>query len=88
MSHGLMRLGAPPVYGPSEIRRLRRRFKCGKTVFGRMVGVSPVTIWQWETGKVKPSGPARQILHYLNAGILKIDPKLFVGKPGRPRRCG
>ena len=39
---------------PGLIRKLRKKLKITQADLARMVGVSPITIGNWETGKVKP----------------------------------
>lgn len=79
-------LQRPTDFGPAEIRRLRDRQGFGLSAFARALGVSPVSVWQWERGLARPSGPARQILHYLELGVLLLDPESFAKKPGRPKK--
>ena len=40
---------------PDEIRKLRSRFGMSREKFSKFLNMGFATIWQWETGRTKPS---------------------------------
>ncbi len=53
---------APEVFGPTEIKILRDRFRLSRKAFAELLEVSPSTVDKWEGGSVTPKGPALAIL--------------------------
>jgi DNA-binding transcriptional regulator YiaG len=46
--------------GPASIKKHRSRLKLSQADFGELIGVSSLTIWNWETGRTKPSDDNRE----------------------------
>jgi len=51
-----------PRIAPAAIRTLRKRMKMTRVQFAKSVGVSPGSIFGWETGRSTPRGHSRQRL--------------------------
>ena len=51
-----------PLYGASEVKRIRTSVKLSQTVFAATLNVSPETVRSWEQGKKQPGGPAARLL--------------------------
>jgi DNA-binding transcriptional regulator YiaG len=47
---------------PGLIRKLRLRLALSQAAVGRLVGVSPAAVLQWEQGRATPTGPNRAAL--------------------------
>ena len=58
----------PPVknYTPTQIKRLRRRYKASQSVFAAYLNTSPSTIQKWEQGQKKPNGPSLKLLNIVD----------------------
>ena len=54
---------------PRLINKCRKKLKLSMKDFARLAGVSSVTVYQWEKGKVKPSKRARAVL----VGLRKLS---------------
>jgi putative transcriptional regulator len=64
----------PPVksYTPSQIKRLRRRYKASQSVFAAYLNTSPSTIQKWEQGQKKPNGPSLKLLNIVDLKGLEV----------------
>jgi putative transcriptional regulator len=51
-----------PDYGAAQIKALRARLRLSQTVLADVLGASPSTVRQWESGDKRPSGPSRRLL--------------------------
>lgn len=51
---------APVLPDPDERTRLRRALGIQQREVARAMGVSPQSVWAWETGRSEPSEPHRQ----------------------------
>jgi DNA-binding transcriptional regulator YiaG len=77
-----------PRVPPRAIRALRRRLKLTRVQFAKLVGVSPGSIFGWETGRTVPRGGSRARLGELK----KAGPRAHQGRArggaarGRRRR--
>jgi len=58
----------PPVkhYTPTQIKRLRTRYKASQTVFAAFLNMSPSTVQKWEQGQKKPNGPSLKLLNLVD----------------------
>ncbi len=58
----------PPVktYTPTQIRRLRSRYKASQAVFAAFLNMSPSTVQKWEQGQKKPNGPSLKLLNLVD----------------------
>ena len=45
-----------------NVKAIRQRLRKTQTEFARMIGVSVVTLQNWEQGRRRPEGPARALL--------------------------
>jgi len=50
------------VFGPMDIKAIRKRVGKSQDEFARMIGVSVATLRNWEQGRRSPEGPARALL--------------------------
>ncbi len=59
----------PPVktYTPTQIKRLRSRYKASQAVFAAYLNTSPSTVQKWEQGRKKPNGPSLKLLNLVDA---------------------
>ena len=59
----------PPVktYTPTQIKRLRTRYKASQAVFAAFLNTSPSTVQKWEQGQKKPNGPSLKLLNLVDA---------------------
>lgn len=64
----------PPVknYTPSQIKRLRTRYKASQAVFAAYLNTSPSTVQKWEQGQKKPNGPSLKLLNLVDAYGLEV----------------
>ncbi len=55
----------PPVktFTPTQIKRLRSRYKASQAVFAAFLNLSPSTVQKWEQGQKKPNGPSLKLLN-------------------------
>ena len=55
----------PPVKtcSPTQIKRLRTRYKASQAVFAAYLNTSPSTVQKWEQGQKKPNGPSLKLLN-------------------------
>jgi putative transcriptional regulator len=62
-------LHLPPVrtYTPTQIKRLRTRYKASQAVFAAFLNTSPSTVQKWEQGQKKPNGPSLKLLNLVDA---------------------
>lgn len=51
-----------PVYGASEVKATRARWKMTQANFARLMNISPKTVEAWEAGTKKPGSAARRLL--------------------------
>ncbi len=58
----------PPVkhYTPTQIKRLRTRYKASQAVFAAFLNLSPSTVQKWEQGQKKPNGPSLKLLNLVD----------------------
>ena len=58
----------PPVknYTPTQIKRLRIRYKASQAVFAAFLNLSPSTVQKWEQGQKKPNGPSLKLLNLVD----------------------
>ena len=49
-------------WNPEQIFDFRRKNKLTQTAFGELVGVSKITVYQWERGERRPSKTAKILL--------------------------
>lgn len=58
----------PPVkiYTPTQIKRLRTRYKASQAVFAAYLNTSPSTVQKWEQGQKKPNGPSLKLLNLVD----------------------
>jgi putative transcriptional regulator len=52
-------------YNAKQIKALRARLRVSQTVLADVLGASPSTVRQWESGDKRPSGPSRRLLDIL-----------------------
>jgi DNA-binding transcriptional regulator YiaG len=78
---------------PGLIRKLRKRLGLSQKQMGAMVGVSTVTVGQWERGNTRPTGANRTALVALRKlgkrevrRILKMKGVETAARRGRPRK--
>jgi putative transcriptional regulator len=59
----------PPVktYTPTQIKRLRTRYKASQAVFAAYLNTSHSTVQKWEQGQKKPNGPSLKLLNLVDA---------------------
>ena len=50
-----------------QVKKLIEKLGVSKKDFARLLGVEPITIHRWETGKSTPSGSAKMLLDALSA---------------------
>jgi putative transcriptional regulator len=64
----------PPVktYTPTQIKRLRRRYKASQSVFAAYLNTSPSTVQKWEQGQKKPNGPSLKLLNIVDEKGLEV----------------
>lgn len=46
----------------AEVRAIRTRTRASQPVLAAYLNVGPITVYQWESGTKKPSGPAAALL--------------------------
>ncbi len=93
-SRGAAPTKSGPRVSPPAIRALRRRLQMTRLQFADLVGVSPGSIFGWETGRTIPRGGSRARLVELNKktrgrtgrGKAKKRKKAARGRRGRGRR--
>jgi len=58
----------PPVKTctPTQIKRLRTRYKASQAVFAAYLNTSPSTVQKWEQGQKKPNGPSLKLLNLVD----------------------
>jgi DNA-binding transcriptional regulator YiaG len=77
--------GGPRV-SPEAIRALRSRYQMTRVRFAKLLGVSPGSIFGWETGRTTPRGRSRaRILEVRKMGVRGAR---SLGKGARRRRRG
>ena len=64
----------PPVktYTPTQIKRLRTRYKASQAVFAAYLNTSPSTVQKWEQGQKKPNGPSLKLLNLVDVHGLEV----------------
>lgn len=76
---------------PGLIAKIRAKLKLSREDFGILAGVSPNTIYLWETGKINPNKESKAMLIGLRKLKIREAKKLLaekgkvVKKPGRPK---
>jgi DNA-binding transcriptional regulator YiaG len=75
-----------PRVPPRTIRALRRRLKLTRVQFAKLVGVSPGSIFGWETGRTVPRGGSRARLVELKKAGPRALQRRARGVAGRGRR--
>lgn len=62
-------------------KRIRERLGLSEEVMARALGVTPVTVWRWETRVSEPQGTALAILRGVEQALDEgADPKRVAGK--------
>ncbi len=56
---GQMKPGRATEFASVNVKAVRRRLGKSQAEFARMIGVSVVTLRNWEQGRRRPDGPAR-----------------------------
>lgn len=76
--------------GPRSIRSQRKRLKLSQAEFAKLVGVTPVAVYLWESGKTRPRAKARAALVAVRAiGVKEARAKLEATQStGGARRAG
>lgn len=54
-------------FDPIEVQLIRMKFVATQAQFARLIGISPETLRNWETGRRRPHGPARALLRAIDA---------------------
>ena len=54
------------TYSPTQIKRLRTRYKASQAVFAAYLNTSPSTVPKWEQGQKKPNGPSLKLLNLVD----------------------
>ena len=54
------------IYTPTQIKRLRTRYKASQAVFAAYLNTSPSTVQKWEQGQKKPNGPSLKLLNLVD----------------------
>ena len=63
----------PKLLGPTEITKIRKRFKMSQPVFAKLLNVSKQTVQAWEQGRTEPSGISMRVLE-----LASKEPVLFI----------
>lgn len=68
----------PPVkiYAPTQIWRLRTRYKANQAVFAAYLNTSPSPVQKWEQGQKKPNGPSLKLLNLVDVRGLQVGEKM------------
>ena len=58
----------PPIktYKPTQIKRLRLKYKASQAVFAAYLNTSLSTVQKWEQGQKKPNGPSLKLLNLVD----------------------
>ena len=59
---GQLKPGRTADFRPEDVQTIRARLKKFQQEFALMIGVSVVTLQNWEQGRRKPEGPASALL--------------------------
>ncbi len=64
----------PPVktYKPTQIKRLRLKYKASQAVFAAYLNTSLSTVQKWEQGQKKPNGPSLKLLNLVDRKGLEV----------------
>ena len=64
----------PPVkeYTPTQIKRMRVRYKASQAVFAAYLNTSLSTIQKWEQGQKSPNGPSLKLLNLVDIHGLEV----------------
>jgi len=54
-------------FTPLDVQHIRSKFLATQEQFARLIGISPETLRNWETGRRRPHGPARALLRAIDA---------------------
>jgi DNA-binding transcriptional regulator YiaG len=65
-----------------NVRELRESVGLSREIFARQLGVSSLSVFNWEAGKTRPSQLAREKLFYLKQAVAKIKRNDTAGGPG------
>ena len=60
------------TFTPTQIKRLRSRFKASQAVFAAFLNTSPSTVQKWEQGQKKPNGPSLKLLNLVDVHGLEV----------------
>ncbi len=72
-----------------DIRSLRGRLRMTREQFSRLLGVSPGSIFGWETGRTVPRGRSMtRVLEARKMGVRRARAHVATGKAKRGRRPG
>jgi DNA-binding XRE family transcriptional regulator len=72
-----------------DIRSLRARLRMTREQFSRLLGVSPGSIFGWETGRTVPRGRSMaRVLEARKMGVRRARANVATGKAKRGRRPG
>lgn len=62
------RRGKPKLeFEPVDVQEIRAKFHATQQEFARLIGISPNTLRNWETGRRRPLGPSRALLRAIDA---------------------
>src|SRR6185503_17622795 len=79
--------GKGPRVSADSIRSFRSRVAMTREQFARLLGVSPGSIFGWETGRTTPRGrSAARFLEVRKLGVRKVRTSAGPAKAGRGRR--
>lgn len=67
-----VKLSSPPMYGPEDVKNIRRKVGTTQRVLARALEVSPRTVGSWEAARTTPNGSSRRLLE-----LLDKDPKVI-----------
>jgi putative transcriptional regulator len=62
-----LKIPAPTMYSPKDIRALRARLGMSQAVFAELLGVSRIWLQSWERGVRQPSPLARRLMDSIRA---------------------
>jgi transcriptional regulator with XRE-family HTH domain len=65
---------------------VRERLGYGQAELARELGVTPISVWRWEAGRVRVPGWVSRSLRRLDGAVKGEDVVKSVGRPGKGRR--
>ena len=65
-------------YAPHEIKALREKSNYTQSFFGKILGVSPKTVYAWESGANNPPGTALRTFQILEQDPHALDKYIFI----------